>query len=167
ALRSVAFPKLDESQTVQLGRCSEAKLERYPAGSVLFRVGDRDFKFFVIQSGEIEIVDESGEKPRTVTLHVAGEFTGDVAHLTGSASVVTAVARTDCELYEMSGEAVRQMINQCPDLGDVILQAFIGSGPAGLAAAVFVRTGSALAGSPRWTARRPPFLLETSCPGVF
>jgi thioredoxin reductase (NADPH) len=31
----------------------------------------------------------------------------------------------------------------------------------------FVRTGAALAQSPYWTARRQPFLLETSHPGVF
>jgi thioredoxin reductase (NADPH) len=31
----------------------------------------------------------------------------------------------------------------------------------------FVQTGPALAQSPHWTARRQPFLLETSHPGVF
>ena len=31
----------------------------------------------------------------------------------------------------------------------------------------FVQTGPALAKSPHWTARRQPFLLETSRPGVF
>jgi thioredoxin reductase (NADPH) len=31
----------------------------------------------------------------------------------------------------------------------------------------FIRTGAALAESPHWTARRSPFLLETSRPGVF
>jgi thioredoxin reductase (NADPH) len=31
----------------------------------------------------------------------------------------------------------------------------------------FVRTGPTLAHSPHWTARRPPYLLETSRPGVF
>jgi thioredoxin reductase (NADPH) len=31
----------------------------------------------------------------------------------------------------------------------------------------FVQTGSVLAASPRWSARRQPFLLETSRPGVF
>jgi thioredoxin reductase (NADPH) len=31
----------------------------------------------------------------------------------------------------------------------------------------FVQTGPSLANSPHWTARRPPFLLETSRPGVF
>lgn len=31
----------------------------------------------------------------------------------------------------------------------------------------FIRTGPALSQSPHWTARRQPFLLETSHPGVF
>jgi thioredoxin reductase (NADPH) len=31
----------------------------------------------------------------------------------------------------------------------------------------FVRTGHDLAQSPHWTTKRQPFLLETSCPGVF
>jgi thioredoxin reductase (NADPH) len=31
----------------------------------------------------------------------------------------------------------------------------------------FIRTGATLAQSPHWTSRRPPFLLETSRPGVF
>jgi thioredoxin reductase (NADPH) len=31
----------------------------------------------------------------------------------------------------------------------------------------FVRTGPALESSPHWTARRQPFLLETSRPGIF
>jgi thioredoxin reductase (NADPH) len=34
-------------------------------------------------------------------------------------------------------------------------------------AKAFVRTGPALAQSPHWTAKRQPFLLETSRPGVF
>jgi thioredoxin reductase (NADPH) len=51
-------------------------------GHKLFAVGDRDFKFFVVKSGEIEILDESGETPQTVAVHRLGEFTGDVAHLT-------------------------------------------------------------------------------------
>jgi thioredoxin reductase (NADPH) len=31
----------------------------------------------------------------------------------------------------------------------------------------FVTTGQSVAKSPHWTANRPPFLLETSRPGVF
>ena len=53
-LDAIAFPKLDESQIAQLSRCAEVTLERYEAGRKLFEVGDRDYRFFVIKSGEVE-----------------------------------------------------------------------------------------------------------------
>jgi thioredoxin reductase (NADPH) len=124
-LHAVAFPTLDEAQIAAVGRCAGASLKRYRDGQTLFQVGERDFKFFVVKSGEVEVLDESGETPKTVAVHRPGEFTGDVAHLTGSPSVVSAVARGDCEVYEVSADALRQLLNRCPDLGDVILQAFI------------------------------------------
>jgi thioredoxin reductase (NADPH) len=122
---TVAVPKLDEAQIAALGRCVGASLKRYQEGQKLIEVGDRDFKFVVVTSGEIEILDESGETPKTITVLGHGEFTGEVAHLTGGPSLVSAVARGDCEVYEVSAEGVRQIINRFPDLGDVILQAFI------------------------------------------
>src|SRR5438270_927341 len=78
-----------------LGQCIKAVLKRCRAGEKLFEAGERDGKFFVVKSGEVEIVDESGEAPRTVTVHRAGEFTGDVAQVTGGPVLVSAVARTD------------------------------------------------------------------------
>jgi thioredoxin reductase (NADPH) len=38
---------------------------------------------------------------------------------------VSAVARVDSEVYAVSTEALRQLLNQCPELSDVILRAFI------------------------------------------
>jgi thioredoxin reductase (NADPH) len=39
--------------------------------------------------------------------------------------VVSGIARGDCEVYEVTGEALRKVLNQCPDISDIILQAFI------------------------------------------
>jgi thioredoxin reductase (NADPH) len=124
-LRSVAFPKLDESQLAALDRCPLTKLAQYRDGEKLFKAGDRDFKFYVIKSGKVEIVDESGDTPRTIAVQGPGEFTGDVAQLTGGLAIVNAIARGDCEVYEVSPEALRKLINDHPDLGDIIVQAFI------------------------------------------
>ena len=124
-LHDAARPRLDEAQMAALGRCSGASLKRYRDGQKLIAAGERDFKFFVVKSGEIEIVDESGETPKPLAVLEPGEFTGEVAHLTGGPSLVSAVARGDCEVYEVSSEGVREIINRFPDLGDVILQAFI------------------------------------------
>jgi thioredoxin reductase (NADPH) len=124
-LQTIAFPTLDEAQIADLSRCAGATLMVSRDGETLFAVGDRNFKFHVIISGEVEILDYSGEEPKTVAIHRTGGFTGDISHLTGNPSVVSAVARGDCEVYEISGDALRQVLNQCPVLSDIILQAFI------------------------------------------
>jgi len=124
-LQSVAFPKLDWSQIEALSRCAAASLVPYKAGQKLFQVGDRDYRFFVIASGEIEIVDESGETSKTIVVHTAGAFTGEMGQLTGRPAIATAVARTDSEVYEVTTDALRQIVNRCPEVGDIILQAFI------------------------------------------
>jgi thioredoxin reductase (NADPH) len=124
-LEAVAFPKLNDEQIEQLGRYGGVTPKKFRAGETLFHVGDRDFRFFVIKSGEVEILDESGDKPRNVTVHHPGGFTGDVNHLTGNPAVVTGIAKTDCEVLEVSDKALREILNQDPRLSDVILQAFI------------------------------------------
>jgi thioredoxin reductase (NADPH) len=124
-LHDVAFPKLDDSQMAQLGRCAGAELKRYSNGQKLIEVGERDFKFYAVKSGEIEVLDESSEKTRTIAVLKRGEFTGDVSHLTGGPSLISAISRGDSEVYEVSAEGVREILNRFPNVGDVIMQAFI------------------------------------------
>jgi len=124
-LNAMAFPKLTEEQIRQLARYGGASTKTFRAGEALFHAGDRDPKFFVIKSGELEIIDVTGDQPKTIRLQGPGDFTGDVGHLTGSPKVVSAIARSDCEVYEMSEAELRKVLNQDPQLSDVILQAFI------------------------------------------
>ena len=124
-LRSIAFPTLDDTQVSEFERCTNATKKLYRDGQTLISMGDRDFKFYIVKSGEVEIVDHSGDKPKTVVIHGKGQFTGDVSHLTGRSSIVSAVARGDCEVDEVSRDALRGALNQCPVLSDIILQAFI------------------------------------------
>jgi thioredoxin reductase (NADPH) len=124
-LQSIAFPTLDEEQIARLNDCTAAVPRSYQDGQTLFAVGDRDMKFFVVKSGEVEIVDLSGDEPKTLTVHRKGQFTGDVSHLTGTRAVVSAIARGPCQVIEISGDALRRLLNQCPELSDIILQAFI------------------------------------------
>ena len=124
-LNAVAFPKLDEAQMAALERCPLTTLKRYTDGEKLFDVGDRDLSFFVVKSGAVEIVDESGETPRAVVVLGPGEFTGDVTQLTGGPAIVKAIARGDTVVYEVSPDALRHLLNNHPGLGDIILQAFI------------------------------------------
>jgi thioredoxin reductase (NADPH) len=124
-LWSIAFPTLDEAQITRLSACTAAVPRSYEDGQALFAVGARDQKFFVVKSGEVEIVDYSGDEPKLLTVHRKGQFTGDVSHLTGAPAVVSAIAHGRCEVVEISGEGLRRVLNLCPDLSEIILQAFI------------------------------------------
>ena len=124
-LHAIAFPTLDDAQIAEFGGCTHAVSKVYRDGETLFAVGDRYFKFHVIRSGEVNILDYSGTVPMSIHIHRKGSFTGDISHLTGNASIVTAVAKSDCEVYEISSEALKQALNQCPSLSDIVLQAFI------------------------------------------
>ena len=124
-LLSVAFPTLDEAQIGELARCTDAAPKVFRDGQSLFAVGERNINFFIVQSGEVEIIDRSGDDLKTVTVHSKGQFTGDISHLTGLPAVVSGVARGDCEVLEISGDALRRALNQCPAISDIVLQAFI------------------------------------------
>src|SRR5579864_5064549 len=99
-LQSIAFPTLDEAQIARINGCTAAVAKSFQDGQKLFAVGDRDMKFFVVKSGEVEIVDFSGDEPKQLTVHRKGQFTGEISHLTGTPAVVSAVARGPCEVIE-------------------------------------------------------------------
>src|SRR5947207_12534034 len=124
-LNAMAFPKLTEEQITQLARYAGTTTKTVRAEEALFRAGDRDAKFFVIKSGELEIIDVTGDQPKTIRVQGSGDFTGDVGHLTGSPKVVNAIARSDCEVYEMSEAELRKILNEDPEMSDLILQPFI------------------------------------------
>src|SRR5258706_1461070 len=124
-LDAIALPKLEQTQMAALERCPKTIRKSYQNGEKLFEVGDRDFRFFVIKSGEVEIVDNSEEPQKTIAILGPGEFTGEVTQLTGGPSPVSGIARGDCEVYEISAEGLRRILNLVPDLGDTILHAFI------------------------------------------
>src|SRR5262249_3402297 len=104
--------------------CTAAVARTYKDGETLFAVGARNIKFFVVKSGEVEIVDYSGDEPRRLTVHRKGQFTGDVSHLTGAPAVVSAIARGGGEVHEVSGEKLRLRLHLSPDLSYTTLQAF-------------------------------------------
>src|ERR1700730_12894468 len=124
-LRSIAFPVLDETQIAQLANFSTVAPKHYSDGTTLIAVGERALKFFVVKAGEIEIIDHSGDQPKTLKIHRKGEFTGEISQLTGTPAMLGAIARGDCEVLEIPGQALWHVLNQCPGLSDIILQAFI------------------------------------------
>ncbi|MBY0522046.1 MAG: FAD-dependent oxidoreductase [Gemmataceae bacterium] len=124
-LRAVAYPRLDAAQMASLEHCPLTKPRHYRDGEKLFEAGQRDVRFNVIKSGKVEIVDDSEDPPKTLTTLGPGEFTGEVSQLCGSPAPVSAIARGECEVYEVSPDALRELLDRHPELSDLILQAFM------------------------------------------
>ncbi len=124
-LQAVAYPRLDAAQMALLGRCPLTKLRRYRDGEKLFEAGQRVFSFYVVKSGKVEIVDDSEDPPKPLTTLGPGEFTGEVSQLCGSPAPVSAIARGDCEVYEVSPDALGELLDRHPELSDLILHAFM------------------------------------------
>jgi thioredoxin reductase (NADPH) len=124
-LKSVAFPRLDDRQMAALGDCSLATQRHFEDGQGLFESCAVEGRFFVVKAGKVELIDDSGDAPRTVVVLNPGQFTGEVADLAAGHSLVRAVAQGDCDVYEVSIGALRTILNDHPDLGDIILQAFL------------------------------------------
>ncbi len=118
-----AFPKLDHKQIAVIAEF--AKCKTYLDGEVLFRAGETDFMFHVIKTGAIEIIDRSSGEAHSILVHEPGEFTGDLANLTGRTSNVDAIAKGRTEVYEVCEGDLRHIISERPGLSDLILQTFI------------------------------------------
>jgi thioredoxin reductase (NADPH) len=118
----IAFPRLDETEVETLA--GMADLSSFADGEALFRDGERGFPLYVVESGAIAIVDESGDEPRTLVVHGPREFTGDVSLLTDRPAVVSAYAQGACRAYCVAPGDLRRVIQEIPDLSDKLLEAF-------------------------------------------
>jgi thioredoxin reductase (NADPH) len=117
-----AFPTLSESERSCVARIGSRRT--FHDGEVLIEIGDRDFPFYAVTSGEIVILESSTDEPREVVVHGPGQFSGDVSMLTGRPALVSAVARGETEVVEVPAARVRQLLNEIPDLSDKLLEAF-------------------------------------------
>ena len=79
-------------------------LERFAAGAVITRQGDPGDKFYVIRSGRVEILVDSGAGPKVVATLGKGDFFGEAALLTGAPRNATVVAKEDLEVYSLGND---------------------------------------------------------------
>ena len=119
----VAFPTLSEKDLAALEARGHRRAVR--AGQSLFQAGDRNFCFYVVLRGAIEIREESTGEPRQVAIHRERQFSGDVDMLSGRAALVNAKMLHDGEVLELSAAELRRAIDELPDLGETIIKAFL------------------------------------------
>jgi thioredoxin reductase (NADPH) len=117
------FPTLTAAQIARI----EAHGRRRPIarGDVLVEVGDKAVPFFVVASGEIQILRPSGESDTLIVVHGAGQFLGEGNMITGRRALVRARVSESGEVIELDREQLLALIQTDAELSEILMRAFI------------------------------------------
>ena len=85
-------------------------LERFAASAIITRQGDPGDKFYVIRSGQVEILVDSGAGPKQVAVLGKGDFFGEAALLTGAPRNATVKASEPLEVYSLGNDDFQAVI---------------------------------------------------------
>lgn len=95
---------------------SRLKPVRFKAGEIIFREGDPADFFYLIESGQVEIVKKVGREEALIALLGEGDFFGEMALLRGTERSATARARTDLELWGLEKKDFDEILLRYPSI---------------------------------------------------
>ncbi|WP_258046075.1 FAD-dependent oxidoreductase [Leifsonia shinshuensis] len=121
---TAANPVLEQDALARLMALGEP--EEFAVGDSLFRAGDEELDFFVMESGRVDIVREAtGTSPaRVVAQWQAGEFLGELSMLTGQASLLTARIVEPSRVRRIPNAVFKQLMSNDGELSETLLAAF-------------------------------------------
>jgi len=117
------FPVLTPAQINRLRSASSVRPVK--PGDILFRPGDTGVPFFVLLSGQMEIVQPTMRGERPVTTHGPGAFTGELSMISGQRCLVLGRVTEAGEFLEMNTESLRAVIARDAELSEILMRAFI------------------------------------------
>ena len=89
---------------------SAPKQVNVPAGQDLFREGDPSDLIYMVDSGEVEVVRDTGDGETVLGSMAAGEHVGEMGPLFGLRRSATARARTDVTVTGYTAKAFRDLV---------------------------------------------------------
>jgi small-conductance mechanosensitive channel/CRP-like cAMP-binding protein len=98
------------------GLLPRGQVVHFGQNETLIRQGDEGQSMFILVSGEANVVVERNGSPQAVAVLNAGECFGEMSLLTGERRSATVVARTDCEVVEISKTVLAQSLKDSPEL---------------------------------------------------
>jgi len=123
SIRKKIFPKLT---SVQISRIEPHGLIRsIQPGEVLIEQGDTSVPFFVVITGEIEIVRPFGTQETLITIHSDGQFTGEVNMLSRRRSLVRARVTKPGKVIELDHQQMLSLVQTDAELSGIFMRAFI------------------------------------------
>ena len=117
------FPTLTPAQIRRLA--SQGHMRAMQRGEVLVEQGDSTVPFFVLVSGEVEIVRPLGAAETLITVLGPGQFTGEVNMLSGRRALFRIRVTKPGEVVELDRQHMLALVQTDAELGEVLMRAFI------------------------------------------
>jgi thioredoxin reductase (NADPH) len=117
------FPTLTPAQIRRIA--AHGHRRAIQRGEVLVEQGDSGVPFFVVVSGELEIVRPWGAAETLVTVHGPGQFTGEVNMLSGRRALLRMRVTQPGEVIELDRPHLLALVQTDAELGEVLMRAFI------------------------------------------
>ncbi len=116
-------PTLTEAQVARIA--AHGRVRRVERGEVLVKAGERTARFFVIITGQIEIVRSAGATEELVVLFGPGMFTGEMNLLSGRRGFSQVRVRESGEVIEVDRHHLLGLVQTDSELSDILMRAFI------------------------------------------
>jgi thioredoxin reductase (NADPH) len=117
------FPTLTAAQIARIA--AHGRVRSIQRGEVLVEVGDKAVPFFVVKSGEIQIVRPSDATEKLIVVHGPGQFSGEATMISGRRALVRARASQTGEVIELDRERMLALVQTDAELSEILMRAFI------------------------------------------
>src|SRR5580658_4297580 len=121
--RHQLFPKLTDAQLQRIAHYGEQR--HVPAGEILYDQGTSALGIHVVLSGAVEIVRPGILGDELITVQRPGEFTGEANVLAGRRALVRARMVEDGDVIVIGPPGLRRLIQEDPEISEVLMRAFI------------------------------------------
>lgn len=119
------FSELTENEHKEIIR--SIIMNYYPAGHVFFREGDQGGSMYIVKHGVVRILRRdplSGQEKEVAALQ-DGDFFGEMGLVLTAARNATALAVSECEVFELKKEDFAKLMETSPKLANMISSEFL------------------------------------------
>jgi len=117
------FPRLNDEEIARLARFGEPR--KYRAGDIVAEPGKVGPGLLLVLSGKLEVIRNDRGHGTHIVTHERGNFSGELANLSGRPSLIEARALTDIDAIAIVPEKLRALLIAEADLGERIMRALI------------------------------------------
>ena len=117
------YPTLTEVQMARIA--GYGQIRQVQRGEVLVEAGEFTARFFVVTSGQIEIVRSSGANEELIADYGPGMFTGEVNLLSGRRGFSQVRVSDAGEVIEIDRDHLMALVQTDSELSDILMRAFI------------------------------------------